>query len=134
MNKDIQDLLTVARETLEDARALFEKQRYPGTVERTYFTILHAASAMLLHAGVKTGSHYGVKIKFAEAFVKGGTIERRFGRMLSDAYDLRLDAEYVPAARSGISREVAEEQLRMASDFLEMAENFLKAGGEFGRS
>lgn len=129
MDKDAQDLLQVAHEALEEARILFEKQRYPGTVERTYFSILHAASSMLLHVGVKAERHYGVKVKFGEVFAKGGKVERRFGRMLSEAYDLRVDAEYVPAARSGISREVAEEQLRMASDFLEMAENFLKGGG-----
>jgi hypothetical protein len=129
MNKEIWDLLKVARETLEDARVLFQNQRYPATVERTYFAIEHAASAMLLHEGLKVETHYGVKVKFGEVFAKIGKVEKRFGRILSRAYDLRFGAEYVPAKRAGISREVAEEQLRTASEFLEMAEGFLKAGG-----
>jgi uncharacterized protein (UPF0332 family) len=57
MNKDVRDLLTIARETLEEAQIMFEKQRYPATVERTYFTIEHAAAAMLLGKGIKTETH-----------------------------------------------------------------------------
>jgi uncharacterized protein (UPF0332 family) len=125
MSTDAYELLEIAGETLEDARALFEKGRYPGTVERTYFAILHAASAMLLHAGVAAGTHYGVKIKFAEVFVKSGKVEKRYGRMLSDAYDLRLDAEYTAEARRGITREDAQEQLDKASSFIEMATKFV---------
>ena len=80
MNKDVRDLLTIARETLEEAHIMFEKQRYPATVERTYFTIEHAAAAMLLGEGIKTETHYGVKVKFGELFAKTGKVERRIGR------------------------------------------------------
>jgi uncharacterized protein (UPF0332 family) len=135
MTKEVHDLLQIAHETLEDARVLFDKHRYPGTAERTYFAILHAASAMLLHTGVRAETHYGVKIKFGEIIAKSGKVDRRFGKILSETYDLRLDAEYVPEARSGISREVAEEQLTKAAEFLGMAEDFIrKAGGEVERN
>jgi len=126
MNNDVRDRLIIARETLEEAQILFDNQRYPATVERTYFTIEHAAAAMLLHEGMKVETHYGVKVKFGEIFAKTGRVERRFGTMVADAYDLRIDAEYVSAARSGISRGVAEEQLRTATDFLKMAEVFVR--------
>jgi hypothetical protein len=40
--------------------------------------------------------------------------------------DLREDADYALDSRAEVPRDVAEEQLRRASEFLEMAENFLK--------
>ncbi len=82
MNKDTRDLLMIARETLEEAQIMFENQRYPATVERTYFTIEHAAAAMLLHEGIKAETHYGVKVKFGEVFAKTGRVGRRFGTIL----------------------------------------------------
>jgi len=85
---------------------------------------------MLLHAGVRAESHYGVKMKFGEVFAKSGKVERRFGKILSETYDLRLDAEYIPEARGGITQAVAEEQLTKAMEFLRMAEDLInKAGG-----
>jgi len=135
MTKEVHDLLQIAHETLEDAKILFGNQRYPATVERTYFAVLHAASAMLLHMGVRAETHYGVKIKFGETIAKPGKVERRFGKILSETYDLRLDAEYVPEARSGITREIAEEQLTKAAEFLDMAMDFIKkAGGDLQRN
>jgi uncharacterized protein len=127
--KDIQGLLQTARERLEDARILFEKQRYQGTAERAYFAIFHAASAMLLHVGISAKTHDGVKIKFGELFVRSGKVERRFGKILSKAYDLRVDTEYVRTAGIAITREVAEEQLQRASEFLDMAERYIRQPG-----
>jgi uncharacterized protein (UPF0332 family) len=100
--------------------------RYAGTVNRTYYVMFEAASAMLSAAGMELDTHYGVKIKFGELFVKTGRVEPSFGRYLSRALDLREDADYGLDSRAEVPREVAEEELQKASEFLEMAENFLK--------
>lgn len=105
--------------------------RYAGTVNRTYYVMFEAASAMLADTGIEVDTHYGVKIKFGELFVKTGRVDSKFGRDLSRALDLREDADYAIDSRAEVPREVAEEQFRKAAEFLEMAENFLKpAGGE----
>ena len=103
--------------------------RYAGTVNRTYYVMFEAASAMLSAAGMELDTHYGVKIKFGELLVKTGKVDPRFGRYLSQGLDLREDADYALDSRAEVPRQVAEEQLQRAAEFLEMAEEFLKAAG-----
>ena len=91
--------------------------------------MFYAASAMLLDIGLKVESHYGVKVKFGEMFVKTEKVDRRCGETLAHAYDLRQDADYDLGTRAGITRQVAEGEYRKASDFLRMAEQFLKGAG-----
>ena len=66
--------------------------RYAGTVDRTYYVMFEAASAMLASLGFEFDSHYGLKIKFGELLVKTRRVDRRFAHYLSRAFDLRDDA------------------------------------------
>jgi uncharacterized protein (UPF0332 family) len=50
--------------------------RYAGTVNRTYYVMFEAASAMLAGADVEVDTDHGVKIKFGEMFVKTGRVDR----------------------------------------------------------
>ena len=84
---------------------------------------------MLAGADVEVDTHHGVKIKFGELFVKAGRVDPKFGRDLSRALALREDDDYAIDARAEVPRQVAEEQFRKASEFLEMAEGFVKAAG-----
>jgi len=75
-----------------------------------------------------------LKIKFGELLVKTRRVARRFAHYLSRAFDLRDDAVYALDSRAEIPREVAEQELRRATEFLTMAEQFLKgAGGKVER-
>jgi hypothetical protein len=133
MNANARAHLRNAHERLEDAKGMLSLSRYAGTVNRTYYVMFEAASAMLSAADMELDTHYGVKIKFGELFVKTGKVDPKFGRYLSQGLDLREDADYALDSRAEVPRDVAEEQLRRASEFLEMAENFLEAaGGELG--
>jgi len=129
MNANVRAHLRNAHERLEDARGMLSLSRYAGTVNRTYYVMFEAASAMLAGADVEVDTHYGVKIKLGELFVKTGRVNPKFGRDLSRALDLREDADYAIDSRAEVPREVAEEQFQKASEFLEMAESFLKAAG-----
>jgi len=129
MNPNARAHLRKAHERLEDAKGLPSLSRYAGTVNRTYYVMFEAASAMLSAADMQVDTHNGVKIKFGELFVKAGRVDPKFGRYLSQALDLRGDADYALDSRADVPREVAEEQLWKASELLAMAEEFLKAEG-----
>ena len=129
MNANVRAHLRNAHERPEDAKGMLSLSRYAGTVNRTYYVMFEAASAMRSAVNIECDTHYGVKIKFGELFVKTGRVDPKFGRYLSRALDLREDADYALDSRAEVPRDVAEEQLRKASEFLEMAEEFLKAAG-----
>jgi uncharacterized protein (UPF0332 family) len=129
MNANVRAHLRNAHERLEDAKGMLSLSRYAGTVNRTYYVMFEAASAMLSALDIEVDTHYGVKIKFGELFVKRGRVDPKFGRDLARALDLREDADYAVDSRADVPREVAEEQLQKASEFLRMAEEFLEASG-----
>jgi len=134
MNEHVQAYLRKAQERLKDAEGMFSLSRYAGTVNRTYYAMFEAAAAMLASLGLVFESHQGVISKFGELLAKTGRVEPRFGHNLKVAFELREDADYALDARAEIPRHSAEAELRKAREFVTMAENFLKAGGEFERS
>ncbi|MGD1103441.1 MAG: HEPN domain-containing protein [Terriglobia bacterium] len=134
MNEHVQAYLRKAQERLKDAEGMFSLSRYAGTVNRTYYAMFEAAAAMLASLGLVFESHQGVISKFGELLAKTGRVEPRFGHNLKEAFGLREDADYALDARAEIPRHTAEAELRKAREFVTMAENFLKAGGEFERS
>jgi len=134
MNERVQAHLRKAQERLKDAEGMLSLGRYAGAVNRTYYVMFEAASAMLASLGLRFESHQGVISKFGELLAKTGRVEPRFGHDLKEAFGLREDADYALDARAEIPRHTAEAELQKAREFLTMAENFLKAGGEFERS
>jgi uncharacterized protein (UPF0332 family) len=129
MNANVRAHLLNAHERLKDAEGMLSLSRHAGTVNRTYYVMFEAASALLSSLNMEFDTHYGVKIKFGELFVKTGRVDPKFGRYFSQALELREDADYALDSRAEVPPDVAEEQLRKASEFLEMAEEFLKAAG-----
>jgi hypothetical protein len=64
---------------------------------------------------------------FARCFTKKGPLDSRFHRYLIDAEDFREVADYIPCAP--IAPEKVEEIIQRASEFLTMAEDFLRGAG-----
>jgi uncharacterized protein len=126
MNERIEAHRRKAWERLKDAESLFSLDRYGGTVNRTYYAIFEAASAMLASLGLEFQSHQGVISKFGELLAKTGRVEPRFGHVLKKAFELREDADYALDARAEISRQTAEAELQKAREFVNMAEEFLR--------
>jgi uncharacterized protein (UPF0332 family) len=104
---------------------MFSLSRYAGTVNRTYYAMFEAASAILSSRGLKFDSHRAVISRFGELFVKGGKIESKFGRYLARGFELREDADYAIDARAEIPAQTAEAELQNAREFVKMAQDFL---------
>lgn len=129
MNDEARAHLKRARENLEDAKVLLSGGRRSAAVSRCYYAMFEAASAMLADGGLRFSRHGEVISQFGEKFAKTDKVDRRFGRDLSRAYDLRWDADYAIDSRSEISADVAEAQFRKAREFVAVAEQFLKGVG-----
>jgi len=129
MNERVEAHLRKAQERLKDAEGMLSLARYAGAVNRTYYAMFEAASAMLASLGLVCESHQGVINKFGELFAKTGRVEPRLGHNLKEAFGLREDADYALDARGEIPRHTAEAELRKALEFVTMAEEFLKRTG-----
>jgi uncharacterized protein (UPF0332 family) len=47
MNDNVKNLLQMSKDCLEDAQILFEKQRFEGTANRSYYAYFDAVRALL---------------------------------------------------------------------------------------
>jgi len=79
---------------LQDAQILLNGGRWRSAIDRAYYAMFHAAQAVLYARGYKPKTHEGTKTMFGEHVIKVQLAERRFGKMLTKAYDMRQASDY----------------------------------------
>jgi uncharacterized protein len=90
--------LALAREMLEDARHAADRNRLRTAADRSYYAMLHAASALLVLDGIQARSHRRLLAAFGERFAKPGRLDPVHHRRLMDAFERRSLADYDPIA------------------------------------
>ena len=114
--------LALAREMLEDARQAAGRKRLRTAADRSYFAMLHAASALLLTDGIQARSHRRLMAAFGEHFAKPRRLDPVHHRRLMDAFERRSLADYDPIA------EFDEDDITGA---IAAAEAFIQAAADF---
>jgi len=91
MDPKIKEMIKAQLEKSEDklkaAKSLLKDGFFDDAISRAYYSIFHAASAVLLSKGITVESHSALKTIFGLRFIKSGKIERKFGRILSRLKD-----------------------------------------------
>ena len=116
-----------AKDGLKQAEDNLKLGYYDVATSRAYYAMFYATSALLVTQGISRSKHSGVQAAFGQYFVKPGLIEPEYGRMLVNAFNVRLDSDY--EVKPSLSVELAEDILRDASQFVARATTYLKQGG-----
>lgn len=82
-------------ETFEVAELLIENEKWNSAVNRLYYSVYYAISALLVKAGIKTKTHTGVKTQFFLNYVKPGIVKVGLAKAYSDIFDWRQKVDYV---------------------------------------
>ena len=127
---EIERYLDLAVEDLAAAHDNLRLGHLRTAVSRTYYAMFYAATAVLGSRGLWRSKHQGLIAAFGEHFVRPGLIEPRFGRILHEAFEARLDSDYVP--HSDLSENSARQLVAKAEDFVKRMLHFLKVSGELG--
>jgi uncharacterized protein (UPF0332 family) len=90
--------------------------------------MFYGARTLLLKENITVKTHRGLISKFGQKFVEHGPLERKYGRNLRIAEELREESEY--SISRDISREEASLVLKDAREFLEKISNFLEESGK----
>lgn len=109
--------LAKAEGELEVARYLLGGGYHTAAVSKAYYSMYHAAKALLSMKQIYPRSHGGVISQFGLEFVKKGFIKESYGHALTHAKDRREIADY--DIEKEISMESAEKTVRDAERFLE---------------
>ena len=86
--------LARAKDTLDDAQILAEREKWNSTINRLYYSTYYAVMALLLNAGFKPTTHNGAKSNFSEHFVKTGKIKNEYGKIYSQLFTWRQKGDY----------------------------------------
>lgn len=113
-----------SEEELNAALLLYGKEFYREAISRAYYSMFHAAQALLYLRRISPKSHKGVIQKFGEEFIKPGLLEKKMGQMLTQAESMRLKADYDVGAP--IHKEECKEILDNCKDFLTQVKEAIK--------
>jgi len=127
MDPKIKEMIKAQLEKSEDklkaAKSLLKDGFFDDAISRAYYSIFHAASAVLLSKGITVESHSALKTIFGLRFIKSGKIERKFGRILSRLKDEWENGDY--DIFTDFNSQDAEEAIKQAEEFLERMKKFL---------
>ena len=104
----------------------FEIKGFKWCAIQSYYSMFHAAKALVLSKGYREKTHYCLEIALEELFIKTGLIDEKFLEMFDETLGARKDADY------GLiySPDSADEALDNAGEFLGMAKKILKLNSE----
>lgn len=124
MNDEVSAHMALAREMLEDARQAGGRKRLRTAADRSYFAMLHAASALLVSEGIRARSHRRLLAAFGERFAKPRRLDPIHHRRLMDAFERRSLADYDPVAE--FDEEDITGAIAGAEAFIQAATDFMK--------
>jgi len=114
------DYLASAKERLKEAEILKGAKSFAGSVSRSYYAFLDAATAALITKDLFPKSHTGAIDLFSLHFIKPGLVETKYIKWFKRIKKYREDADY--KHRIPFTSEDAEEVYREAEEFVGMVE------------
>jgi len=117
--KLIQKELKEAEYDLEKARLSFEQQDFKWSSVKAYYSMFHAARAVLFSMGLKDRRHFAVGMVLEE-LTRKGKLELKFVDDFRASMSAREDADY----RHVYSTETADYIVDISEDFLKRMKNY----------
>lgn len=113
-----------AEDRLEAAEILLKSNKIVDSISRAYYSMFHAARALLFLYGEEPKTHEGVIREFSRIIVEKKLMEKKFGRKLRQAFEARESGDY----RIGVifEKEDAENTLSNAKEFVRKVKEVIK--------
>lgn len=112
-----------AKEDFEAAKMLLDKNHFAQSLNRSYYSIFHAARVLAAIDKFKTKTHSGMIAYFNREYIHSGKLDRKYGEIIKSAERIRIQSDYMDFYVA--SKEQAQTQLNNAGEFIEMIENYL---------
>jgi uncharacterized protein (UPF0332 family) len=117
-------LVHKAEKRLEASKKLFFEGFYDDAINRAYFAMFLITKALFKTKKIEVKTHKGLIMKFGQEFVKSGIIEKKFGKILHEAEELREEADY--SLFRDITEKETQEILNNAEEFILEVKKFLE--------
>ena len=112
-----------AKNSLEEAKILFNSEKYYGAANRSYYAAFHAMSALLIKDGYSMKKHSGVISKFREVYIKTGVFGTEMSEKIAELFKLRTECDY--DSFYVVSKTDVEEQIANAESIISEIDKIL---------
>lgn len=86
--------LSSARNALGEVLSLSKDGYFNAAISRLYYACFHAASALLINAGIEARTHTGVRQMLGKEFVQTGILSRDMSKFYTNLYSKRQNSDY----------------------------------------
>jgi len=117
------DEIERAMDELRVAMVLQKEGFYFKGIASAYYSIYHAAKALLLLKGIDPKTHEGVERMFSLYYIKTKEFDLAVGKAIGRLMKMREEADYYPEVP--FTEEDSIEAIRMATGFLEKAKSIM---------
>ncbi len=124
MKNEVQILIEKACDCIESSSLNLENGFYDASVNRSYYAIFDAVTALLISKNITVKSHSGSIQQFALHFIKTGNLKKELQDHLVYCYQKRQVGDY--DLYSEISKEEANLCLQKAKEFVNAAKDWLE--------
>ena len=114
-----------ALESLAAARRELAADAYTFAINRAYYALFYAVSALLLEEGRRFSKHTGVRAAFNRDIVKPGRLSRKHGDLYNQLFRDRQEGDYVEFTRFDIP--YVQEKIEVCAEFLAELRPLLKS-------
>jgi uncharacterized protein (UPF0332 family) len=114
-----------AHESLDAARRELVAGAHAFAVNRAYYALFYAVSALLLQEGHRFKKHSGVRAAFNREIIRTGCIERKFGDLYNQLFDDRNAGDYI--AFTKFDAAYVQEKVDACEEFLRKLRPLIKS-------
>jgi len=114
-----------AREALDEADLLLDRNHINTFVNRVYYACFYSVTALLLTRDLSSAKHSGVRSMFHQHFVKTGLVNMELGQNFDKFFDNRQKGDYADMVR--FEKEKVQGWLDEARLFVETIERVIHA-------
>jgi uncharacterized protein (UPF0332 family) len=120
----IEHKLLKSRDTEKEARLLLDNNMLPASVNRIYYSMFYALSALALKYGFTSSKHARLIGWFNKTFIKENIVDTRYAKILTRAFEKRMDGDYEDFINFDFDE--VSNMLTELNDFLQRIENLIK--------
>jgi len=121
----IQYRLEQAKETISEARLLIDNVKYRAAVNRIYYGMFYSLLALGSKFHFTTSKHGQLIGWFNKNFIKDKKIDRKFGKIINDAFKARRQGDY--DAYTEFSKDDVLERFENMKEFIGVVEQAIEA-------
>ena len=117
-----------AHKLIDQFPILENAELWDTLVNRVYYAVFHAVTALLIKNGLHAGSHQGVSVLFNKHFVKENLIDEKYGRLLARLENMREKSDYTCLFET--TKEEVLPMIPQAKEMISIIENLINLNKE----